>query len=40
MHPIAERERKFIEEETNTKTIIGELGTVVTMEKNITIEKI
>lgn len=40
MHPIAERERKFIEEETNITTIIGELGTVITMEKNITIEKI
>ena len=40
MHPVAEKERKFIEEETDITTIIGELGTVVTMEKNINVEKI
>ncbi len=40
MHLIAEKEKKFIEEETDTKTIIGDLGTVITMEKDINISKI
>ncbi len=40
MHFVAEKERKFIEQKTSTKTIISKLGTVVTMEGSISVEKI
>jgi phosphoribosyl 1,2-cyclic phosphodiesterase len=40
MHFVAEKERRYVEKKTGTQTIIGTLGTVVTMEKDINVEKI
>ncbi|MEA1993308.1 MAG: MBL fold metallo-hydrolase [Euryarchaeota archaeon] len=40
MHFVAEKERKFIEKKTEIRTVIGELGTAITMEKDINVEKV